>query len=51
MLVRKFFLVCSWYFSRMHLYTFYIVVKFQAPNYMYNTFQDMNFFLVRVLVQ
>ena len=49
MLVRKIFLECSWYFSRMHLYVLYIVMKFQAPSY--NTFWDINFFLVWFLVQ
>ena len=42
--VRNCFLECSWYFSRMRLYMFYIVVKFQTPRF--NTFWDMNFFLV-----
>ncbi len=48
---KNIFLECRWYFSRMRLYMFYtsIVVKFQAPTY--NTFWDMNFFLVWVLVQ
>ncbi len=41
---ENFFLQCSWYFSWIWLYVFYIVVKFQAPRF--NTFWDMNFFLV-----
>ncbi len=45
MLVGKNFLECSQYFSIMCLYTLYIVVKFQTPSY--NTFGDMNFFLVQ----
>ncbi len=40
----RFFLECSWYFSRMCLYMTYIELKFETPGY--NTFRDMNFFLV-----
>ena len=38
------FLEFSWYFSRMHMYMIYIVVKFQTLSY--NTFQDIYFFIV-----
>ncbi len=31
----KIFLECSWYFSRMRLYMFYIVVRFQTPSFLY----------------
>ncbi len=46
---ENFFLECSWYFSWMRLYMFYIVAKFWAPTY--NTFWDMIFFLVWFLVK
>ncbi len=36
------FLECSRYFSRMRLYMFYNVLRFQTPSF--NTFRDMNFF-------
>ncbi len=38
----KYFLECSWYFSRVRPWVFYIVWKFQPSNY--NTWGDMNFF-------
>ncbi len=46
--LEEIFLECSSYFSRMHPNILYIVVQFQIPTY--NTFQEINYFLVWFLV-
>ena len=49
MLLRNLVLECSLYFLRMRLYMFNVVVKFQTDSY--NTFWDVNFFLVLIFGQ